>query len=323
MKKLKVGIYGANGHQIWSFLEGYERVEFIAAAEVPLANLEKYTAYKNQTLKIYSTLDEMLEKSGIDLVCLCSPVRAEQVNDAIKALNAGVNVYAEKPAALTESDLNAILEAEKASKAEFHEIADTVFFEPYSTMRELIKDGAIGEVVQVYAQKSYPNNFSARPNDYKIDGGITRQVGVHAARFIEHICGVKITEVKSFETKKGAPCDKPELAMATSVAMKLDNGGIASACINYFNPKTFGLWGNESVRAFGTKGVIEITDGGRRTHLWNEDGDKGEFAVPGKQIKHYFVYLVEHLLDGAPMPIDSETELHPLRAVIRIAEAAE
>lgn len=323
MTKLKVGIYGANGHQIWSFLEGYDRIEFTAAAAIPEARLEKYKAYQNKTLKVYDTLDEMLEKSGIDFVCLCSPMRADQAKDAVKALKAGVHVYAEKPAALTEAELDMILEAEKNSTAEFHEIADSTFFEPYATMRDLIKDGAVGEVIQVYIQKSYPNNFKNRPEDANVDGGLTRQVGVHATRFLEHCCGIKIAKINAVETTNGAPDFKPGLTMACSASMTLENGGVASACINYCNPGSFGLWGNESIRVFGTKGVIEITDGGRRTHLWNDEGDKGEFADMNAPTKHFLHYLVEHLLDGTDMPFDSETELHPLRAVIRMKESAD
>lgn len=323
MNKLKVGIYGANGHQIWGFLEAYDRIEFTAAAGIPENRLEKYKAYQNKTLKIYETLDEMLEKGGIDLVCLCSPLRSEQAKDAVKALKANVSVYAEKPAALCEADLDMILEAEKTSEAEFHEIADSTFFEPYVSLRRLIKDGAVGEVVQVYVQKSYPNNFNGRPGDPNVDGGITRQAGIHAMRFLEHCCGIRIAKVNAFETNKGGPEAKPGLITASSVSMTLENGGVASACINYFNPGSFGLWGNESIRVFGTKGVIEITDGGRRTHLWNDEGDKGEFASMNTKTKEFFEYLVEHLLDGTPMPFDSETELHPLRAVIRMKEAAD
>ena len=322
MTKIKVGIYGANGHQIWNFLETYDRIDFVAAAGIPENRLEKYKAFQNKTLKIYDTLDEMLEKSSIEFVCLCSPLRSEQAKDAVKCLKANVHVYAEKPAALTEADLDMILAAEKESKAEFHEIADSTFFEPYVTMRNLIKDGAVGEVVQVYVQKSYPNNFKGRPEDPNVDGGITRQAGIHAMRFLEHCCGIKIDKVKAFETTKGASDFRPNLVTASSVAMTLENGGVASACINYFNPGSFGLWGNESIRVFGTKGVIEITDGGRRTHLWNDKGDQGEFADMHTKTKEFLFYLIEHLLDGTPMPFDSETELHPLRAVIRMTESA-
>jgi predicted dehydrogenase len=324
MTKLKLGIYGMNGHQIWKFLDGYDRVEFVAAAAVPATRLEEYSAYKNGTLKIFETLDEMIDGCELDLVCLCSPIRKNQARDAIKLLNHNISVYAEKPAALTEDELDEILEANKKSKAEFHEIADSAFVEPYFSLRRLISEGAIGEVVQIYVQKSYPACFPNRPNDPDVDGGLTRQAGVHATRFIEHCCGLKIKDVKSYETTLGAPDDKEGFVTASSSVMTLENGGVASMCINYFNQRTFPAWGNECVRAFGTGGMIEITDGGRRTHLYTPEGDMGEFVSNENQNpKPFFELLCEHLLDGTPMPFSLEDELSPLRKIIRIHEARE
>lgn len=322
MTKLKLGIYGVNGHQIWQFLEGYDRVEFVAAAAVPAERLAGYEAYKNGTLKIFGTLDEMIEGCELDLVALCSPIRRDQAKDAIKLLRANISVYSEKPAALTESELDEILAAAKSSKAEFHEIADSAFVEPYVTMSKLIKSGEIGEIVQIYVQKSYPGIFNSRPADPDVDGGLTKQAGVHATRFIEHVCGLKIKDVKSYETTLGAPSDKEGFVTATSSIMTLENGAIASMCINYFNTRTFPAWGNECVRAFGTKGVIEITDGGKHTHLYTTEKDAGEFVLESEP-KHFFKYLCEHLLDKTPMPFSLEDELSPLRAIIRIHEAAE
>ena len=321
MKKLRVGIYGANGHQIWNFLEGYDRVDFVASAAVPSAKLERYEKFRNKSLLLFDSLDDMLSSCELDLICLCSPVRREQAKDAIKVLRAGVSVYAEKPAALSEAELEEILEAAKQSKGEFHEIADSAFTEPYSTMQSLIKEGKIGKVVQIYAQKSYRKGFKNRPNDADVDGGLTRQAGIHAARFIEHVCGMRIKDVRTFETSLGAPEEKPDLITASSVIMTIENGGVASMCLNYFNPQSFNSWGNETVRAFGTAGMIEITDGGMRTHLYTDDGDEGEFVFT-EEPKHFFKHLCEHLLDGTPMPFSRDEELSPLRTIIRAKEAS-
>ena len=322
MKKLKLGIYGANGHQIWQFLEGYDRVDFVASAAVPNGRLEAYEAYKSGRLKTFETLDEMIEGCELDLVALCSPYRSEQAKDAIKLLSHDISVYAEKPAAFTEKELDEILEAAKNSKAEFHEIADSAFVEPYVTLGKLIRAGEVGEIVQIYVQKSYPGIFSNRPADLNVDGALTRQAGVHATRFIEHVCGLKIKDVRCFETTLGAPEDKPGFVTATSAIMTLDNGGVATMTINYFNPRSFPSWGNECVRAFGTKGMIEITDGGKKTHLYNDKGDLGEFTLE-ENPKPFFAMLCEHLLDGTDMPFSLEEELSPLRKIIRIYEASE
>ena len=192
-------------------------------------------------------------------------------------LNAHKHVYAEKPAALSLEELDKILDAAKKNDCCFHEYADTVFYEPYWSLKKLVESGTIGEVVQVYVQKSYSLRANARPQDEVTDGGLIRWVGIHAVRFIEHITGVKVKDVKVFQTHKGNIDETKGLYTASSWAMTLENGGVASACVNYLNPRGgFGQHGNESVRIFGTEGMAEITDGGKRTHEYTLTENLGE-----------------------------------------------
>ena len=235
-------------------------------------------------------------------------------------MQAGKHVYAEKPAAFTQAKLDEILAAAKVNNCEFHEMADSIFVEPYWQMKEIVQSGKIGEVVQVYVQKSYPLNINSRPQDENIDGGLVKQAGIHAVRFLEHITGIKVKYVKTASTHLGNITPDHGLTTASSWIMNLENGGVASACINYLNPKSFPTWGNEAVRIFGTKGMIEITDGGKHTHLYTENEDVGDFRDKNSQCTDFFTLLAKHLLYGEPMPMSSEEELHPLRVVIQAFE---
>ena len=74
---------------------------------------------------------------------------------------------------------------------------------------------------------------------------------------------------------KGNIYENDGIFTASSWAMTLENGGVASACVNYLHPKHgFGIHGNESVRIFGTEGMIEITGGARNTHFYTLKEDK-------------------------------------------------
>ena len=110
----------------------------------------------NQSIKCYDNLDELLKDHDIDLISLCSPCRRNQAKDAIRCLNAGKSVYAEKPCAMEESELDRMIETSLKTGCCFHEMAGTAFEQPYLSMRQLVKEGVIGTVVQVFAQKSYP-----------------------------------------------------------------------------------------------------------------------------------------------------------------------
>lgn len=317
--KTGIAIYGTNGHQIMHLLEQNPRAELTAAAAINQALLEELQK-KHSDLRYYTTLEEMLKDDDIRLVSLCSPVRADQAKEAILCLKAGKHVYAEKPCAMTEEDLDEIIRTARQTGMEFHEMAGTAFEQPYLTMREKIREGAIGEVIQVLAQKSYPYH-DRRPQDEHIDGGLICQCAVHAFRFIEHVAGQRIGSVYAYETKLGNPYKDGGLMMAASMAMTLENGGVANVTANYLNPNGFGLWGNEHLRIFGTKGFIESTDGGVRTRMIVGDKDFGEIVLSGEG-RDYFEMYLDCLTGAAPMPLSLEEELHPTRMVIRAKQSA-
>lgn len=319
VSRLGVGLYGKNGHQVMAQVRENPRVSLEAVAELP----EEMAAGLREDfpeMRRYATLAEMLRDERVRLVSLCSPVRARQVGEARQCMEAGRHVYAEKPCAMHVRELDGLIETAGKRGVRFHEMAGTAFEEPYITMRETVRSGALGEVVQVLVQKSYPY-FSARPQDEDVDGGLLRQVGIHALRMVEHAAGRKILEVAAVETKLGNPDAAGGLHMAASYMMKLEGGAVASAVANYLNPKGFGLWGNESLRVFGTKGFVEAVDGGTRTRLVVGDEDRGPLKLREDR-KDYFDLIVDSILDGTPAPLPVEDELHPMRAVLRAKESA-
>jgi len=307
--KLKAGLYGSNGHQLTHLLrEPHSLVDIHAVCEVTVpedALMEP---------RAYPTLPALLEDTEIDLVSLCSPRRADQVEDALLCLRAGKHVLAEKPSAFSEADLDLLLaEAEKTGR-EFREMGGTITTQPYWALRKVVLSGEIGEVVQVFAQKSYPY-FLARPQDEGVDGGLFLQVGIHAARMIEHGTGQQLGELSRIETGFGNPASG-DLKMASGFQGRLANGGLATAIANYLNPRGFGNWGNEALRVFGTKGMVEVTDGGNRSRLIVEDRDLG--ALPGEEEPMSYLSLyAHHLMGQGSMPLSLDEELHPLRTLLR------
>ncbi len=328
-EKIRIGIYGMNGHQIHGRLKDHPDGEIAAVCmtEDQWKNLENVIpGWAN--IPRYDSLPEMLAGTKLDMVSLCSPKRADQEQDAILCLETGCHVYAEKPAVLTEDGLDRVLAVAKRCGREFHEIADTVFYEPFWSLRELVQSGKLGEVVQVYAQKSYPMNPGRRPQDEETDGGLIRWVGIHGVRFIEHITGLAVTNIEAVQTHFGnetlnqvANGNTTGLYTAASLQMVLANGGLATLCMNYLNPKSFPSWGNEQVRIFGTGGMAEITDGGRYTHVYT-DHDEGSLDVSQSTCRDFLDLLLWHLRCGEPMPMTLDEELHPLRVVIRAEKIA-
>jgi len=314
MSEVPIGLYGNNGHQIHGMLIDHPLAKCVATAAFDRSMLPE-PLLQDARIRHYETLDEMLVDDDVQLVSLCSPRRADQAREAIRSMESGKHVYAEKPAALTESDLDAIIATSRQTGKLFHEMwTDSALQQPYYAMRQVVQAGTLGTVVQVLVQKSYPMH-DRRPQDEDIDGGLILQVGVHALRFVEITGCVPIKDVWAIQTQRGNPGDG-DLQVAASMMMTLANGGVAAVTCNYLNPPAFPTWGNEMVRIFGTKGFVESTDGGTRTRLVLNDEDCGPLDTDERAPLYLDLYLAE-LSGNGTMPLTLEEELHPTRILIR------
>lgn len=309
-KKIGVGLYGGNGHQVARLLESCPYGEVVACSHFSEAGAAAVS---------YDSLGDMLRDPRVELVSLCSPRRADQTEDAIACLQAGRHVYAEKPAALSNEDLDRILAVASSRKREFHEMADTVFRQPFHALRALIRSGQLGGVIQVFAQKSYPSSLGRRPQDESVDGGIIRQCSIHAVRMIEHLTGIPVESCEAMETRLGNT-HQGDLRMAASIVLGLKNGAVASIVANYFNPPGFGRRSNDQVRVFGTLGMAELTDDLQRSRVVIGDRDCGPIDASADVEPYLYSYL-RHLLGRGEMPMTLEEELHPLR-VVNLAKAS-
>ncbi len=318
-RPLGIGLYGCNGHQIFRQAVSDARARLLGFAGFRRAQLPDFLQDR-PSLREYSSLEAMLEDPEIILVSLCSPRRDQQAWDAIRCLEAGKHVYAEKPCALSENDLDAILESAARRGLRFHEMAGTAFEQPYREMGRLVRLGTLGTLVQVFVQKSYPW-FDHRPADEGVDGGLLRQAGIHAVRFIEHLTGLRSIEVVAMETRTGLEAVPGACRRAGQMMVRLSNGALACAIVNYLHPhRPFGSWGNEHVRIFGTAGFVESVDAGRRTRLVLQERDAGPLE-PSEPALDWFRCYLDELTGEGGFPISLEEELHPTRIVIRAKNA--
>ncbi|HEY8965826.1 MAG TPA: Gfo/Idh/MocA family oxidoreductase [Candidatus Methylacidiphilales bacterium] len=317
--KIGIGIYGGNGHQVHSLLEGHPHAFLAATAAFDREKLPA-SLRDDPSVVHHPSLDALLADPRVALVSLCSPRRRDQAAEAMKALRAGKHVYAEKPCAMTEAELDALLAASRETGRAFREMAGTAFCAPYDAMRRAVLAGRIGEVVQVAAEKSYPYH-DARPQDEDDDGGLIAQCAVHALRFVEHVAGTPIASVAAVETSLGNPVAGGGLRMAASLTLGLANGGVASVAANYLNPRGTGVWGYEALRIWGTLGMIESTRGGEQTRLVVGGEDHGPLP-PTESLPDYLDLYLDFLRTGKPMPLTPEEELSPTRWALRAREKA-
>lgn len=311
MKKLGIGLYGTNGHQIEKLLAAHRRARLVAVA----AFGDRSIPAECGEVPRYETLEELLADEQVEMVSLCSPRRADQSTDAVKCLLAGRHVYGEKPSTLREEDLDRIIATVAQTGFRYHEMGGVALEQPYLAMRDCIRSGAIGEVVQVFVQKSYPW-ADWRPKDQAIDGGLATQVGIYPLRFIEQVAGLKATSVEIRETRLGNDHPGSDCRRAVSMLMTLENGGVASAICNYLNPAGHIVWGYEILRVFGTAGIVESNSLNGTARLLKPSAAPEALDI-STTAPSSLDMMIDSLLDGTPMPISLTDELSPNRSVVR------
>ena len=87
-------------------LHGMENVELVGVCDVNIQKAEEYAQkYGSNNAGIYTSLDEMLEETKLDVLHICLP-HYLHVKAAETAIENGVNVFMEKPPALTKDEFH-------------------------------------------------------------------------------------------------------------------------------------------------------------------------------------------------------------------------
>ena len=323
MDEARIGIYGTSGHQILGLIPALKRARLTAASGVTREWFEICKEKRPELMagvEFHADLDGLLQ-SEVDLISFCSDYRADQAGQAIRALKAGKHVLAEKPMACSMADLDALRRAAEESGREVRTMTPAIYQPDIQGMKQVVDAGTIGEIVQVYAMKSYPWR-ETRPQDTGIDGGLIMQAGIHAVGFVRYVTGLEFTEVFAQDTKKGNPVADGRCRVAANLAFRMTGGALAVILCNYCNPRAFGCHGNEQLRILGSEGVIEMVDGFQRRMLALHEQAPAEF--PDAEPSHSYPQdLIDCVLDGTPTLLTQEDSFRNTEVVLRAQESAD
>lgn len=324
MPTLKIGCYGLNGHQILGLAPELKHATITTISGITPTEFEqikKAHSYLTDTLRWLPDLEAMLADPQIELVSLCSPRRDEQADHTVQALEAGKHVYAEKPIALTLKDLDHIRDAVERSGEELRAMTGASYAPHFTAMKEVVDCDEIGEVVQVYAQKSYPYH-DRRPQDRGVDGGLILQAGIHAVTATRWVTGLEFVTISGFDTMLGNPGDGA-LQMAAGINFTLSNGGVGVANFNYLNPRALPYWGDDRLRVYGTNGMVECIEGATRLRVTTNDRPTRNLSAPEEKHAAHLQGFIDLLVDGTPMRVSAEDSFLETEVVIAAQRSAD
>jgi len=150
-----IGVHGMGGADLGNFLE-HPKVQIVALCDVDSNNLNK-AAKRVPGARLYSDWRELLAKEGnkIDSVNVAVPDHSH-FPIAYSAIQAGKNVYCQKPLCHDVAEVRALTEASIKKKV-FSQLGTQVASTSGDrTMVQLIKSGAVGKIKHAYLCSNRP-----------------------------------------------------------------------------------------------------------------------------------------------------------------------
>jgi xylose dehydrogenase (NAD/NADP) len=165
-----------------------ERVELVAVASRDGARAEAYAA-EWDIPRAHEGYEALLEDPEIDVIYISFPNNLH-TEWTVKAAQAGKHVLCEKPLALTVDECDHIIAAAKSAGVVVVEAFMYLHHPLLHKARELVRDGAVGQVKLVRGAFSF---FLDRPTDVRwqpeLGGGSLWDVGGYPVSFIRWIAG--------------------------------------------------------------------------------------------------------------------------------------
>jgi len=195
----------------------------------------------------FGSYEEMLASDVIDAVYIPLPT-SQHVEWSIKAANAGKHVLVEKPLALKASELDALIEARDRNKVIVSEAFMVTYAPVWHKVRELLKDGAIGELKHVQGAFSYFNRDAGNMRNIpELGGGALPDIGVYPTIVTRFASGEEPRRVQAVVRRD------PDFGTDIYSSVKADFGGFE---LSFYIATQMA---NRQVMVFhGTEGFIEV-----------------------------------------------------------------
>lgn len=196
MKK-RVAIVGCGAVAYrWYFsgLLNSDDCEIVALADIDKTNLEKASEYCKVD-QLYISLDELIrDKDLFDIVVLLTPHKCHY-SQVKRLLNAGINVYSEKPFAETTEQAIELINLANKKNLVFCSAPQIMLSSRNKLTKKYIEDGLIGDVLLVRASGSnmgpaYRKDTNYDPEWFYNDGGSLSSLGIYTLSIIIFLFGM-------------------------------------------------------------------------------------------------------------------------------------
>lgn len=145
-------------------------------------------AQKFRVERVHDSYAALVADPGIDAVYVASP-HSEHRDQAVLAISAGKHVLVEKAFARNAGEARALVSAARAQGVTLMEAMKTRFLPRTDVVRQLLADGALGELAHLRADQGAPLAHVPRLLDPALAGGALLDLGVYAVSYALFVLG--------------------------------------------------------------------------------------------------------------------------------------
>jgi predicted dehydrogenase len=259
--RIRFSVIGLNHGHIYSQTEavirgGGELISFYAKEP----DLASDFAKRYPQVKQVQSEKEILEDNSIHLVVSAS-IPDERAPLGIRVMQHGKDFMVDKPGITSLEQLAEVRKIQKETKR-IYSIMYSERLENRATVKagELVRSGAIGQVIQTIGLGPHRINLKTRPEWFfhkNRFGGILCDIGSH--QFDQFLFFTNSTQAEIIASQTGNVhySQYPEFEDFGDVMLK-GNGGSGYIRVDWFTPDGLGTWGDGRLTVLGTDGYIEI-----------------------------------------------------------------
>lgn len=275
-------------------------------------------AAKHGIPAVHDTYDDVLADPGVDAVYIPLP-NGLHGEWTLRALQAGKHVLCEKPFTANAPEAEDVAAAAAGSDRVVMEAFHWRYHPLATRVRELLDDGAVGDVRRIEAALCFP---LPRPGDIRYDyglaGGATMDVGCYTIHQLRFLAGAEPTV-----TSARAKLARPQVDRAMTAELAFDDGRTAKIACSLLSARLV----QASWRIVGDGGEIRVLNPSG-PHIYNRVTVKTPAGTTRERVPGEATYTFQlraftaAVLRGEAFPTTAEDAVANMRVIDDVYRAA-
>lgn len=273
----------------------------------------------------YATLEELLVDERVDVVALggCYGMRG---GVAIRALQAGKHVIADKPLTTSLEELE-MIEREACLHDRRVSCMFTMRYEPrINGAKRLFESGALGEIAAISFGGQHPLQYGRRPQWYfeeGMHGGVINDIAIHGIDTLAYAFGIQTGKINAARCWNKLAQGEPQFLDCAQLMLTAENGAGVIADVSYAIPDgiEFHLPYYWQFYVWGTKGVLSFSH--RTPGVYYLAGDPTEHKLEEVEAGTYLDDFLKMLKGEADVILPMSEVISSTRSTLEIQNFAD